>query len=88
MQIHTFLHSESLVMSLPIDSLISTGFSGNIVLPESQEWTQATQVWGAQSKRSPKVAIQPKTAEDVSKAVSYNRNIEQKIFTNIGRFYG
>ncbi|KAF9077185.1 hypothetical protein BDP27DRAFT_1311958 [Rhodocollybia butyracea] len=42
-------------MSLQINALTSAGFSGNIVLPNSEAWTDATQAWGAQSKRSPKI---------------------------------
>jgi hypothetical protein len=57
-------------MPIPgIDKLTASGFSGNVLEPDSERWTEATQAWGAQSKRSPKFALQPKSAEDVSKAV-------------------
>ncbi|KAF9078539.1 hypothetical protein BDP27DRAFT_15590 [Rhodocollybia butyracea] len=57
--------------SFSINSLASAGFSGNIIFPRNgDQWTEATQPWGAQSKRSgPKVALQPKTVEDVSEAI-------------------
>ena len=57
-------------MPIPgIDKLTASGFSGNVLEPDSERWTEATQAWGAQSKRSPKFALQPQSAEDASKAV-------------------
>jgi hypothetical protein len=62
-------------MPFEFDKLTASGFSGNIILPGDDRWINATQPWGAQSKRSPRLSLQPRTARDVAKAVSSPHNV-------------
>jgi hypothetical protein len=63
------LRSTQIMPIQRIDKLTASGFFGNVLEPDSECWTEATQAWGAQSKRSPKFVLQPQSAEDVSNAV-------------------
>lgn len=66
-----------LTMSILTDllsQLTSSGYTGDILFKpsnglEDDDWTMATRSWGCQGKKDPKVALKPKTLEDVSKAV-------------------
>lgn len=57
-------------MAQHLDTLKSSGFTGDILLPNDEGWLESSQTWGAQLKRSPTVAVKPKSPDDVSKAVS------------------